>query len=192
VIRHAVFGKEIRRAAIDSDNWPLTWGDDDAQYTSYAMDSGSIRTIEETAEGDRRQRLELLNARLRVFEILADNCRDAIEFQNLLDTTKGGSLRRPVESQEELTDIPEWRTIRDVARREIDNSSVLIDLLQSQKAPLIDLAKTSGEENIRVLGPDLIDQLKKRIKIMIAHWQDFQRLFVGEDSKAAKSPSIPH
>ncbi len=35
VIRRAVFGKEIRRAAIDSDNWPLTWGDDDAQYTSY-------------------------------------------------------------------------------------------------------------------------------------------------------------
>jgi CubicO group peptidase (beta-lactamase class C family) len=35
VVRAAVFGKEIGRAAIDSDNWPLTWGDDDAQYTSY-------------------------------------------------------------------------------------------------------------------------------------------------------------
>ena len=35
VIRGAVFGSEIRREAIDSDNWPLTWGDDDAQYTSY-------------------------------------------------------------------------------------------------------------------------------------------------------------
>ncbi len=34
-IRGAVFGNDIRRAAIDSDNWPLTWGDDDAQYTSY-------------------------------------------------------------------------------------------------------------------------------------------------------------
>ncbi len=35
VIRRVVFAKEIRRSAIDSDNWPLTWGDDDAQYTSY-------------------------------------------------------------------------------------------------------------------------------------------------------------
>jgi CubicO group peptidase (beta-lactamase class C family) len=35
VIRGAVFENEIRRAAIDSDNWPLTWGADDAQYTSY-------------------------------------------------------------------------------------------------------------------------------------------------------------
>jgi CubicO group peptidase (beta-lactamase class C family) len=35
VIRGAAFGAEIGRTAIDSDNWPLTWGDDDAQYTSY-------------------------------------------------------------------------------------------------------------------------------------------------------------
>jgi CubicO group peptidase (beta-lactamase class C family) len=35
VILRAGFGTEIRREAIDSDNWPLTWADDDAQYTSY-------------------------------------------------------------------------------------------------------------------------------------------------------------
>ena len=35
VIRRAWFDPEIRRSAIDSDNWPLTWGDDGAQYTSY-------------------------------------------------------------------------------------------------------------------------------------------------------------
>jgi CubicO group peptidase (beta-lactamase class C family) len=35
VIREATFASEIRRSAIDSDNWPLTWGDDDTQYTSY-------------------------------------------------------------------------------------------------------------------------------------------------------------
>jgi CubicO group peptidase (beta-lactamase class C family) len=35
VIRKLVFLPDIRRDAVDSDNWPLTWGDDDAQYTSY-------------------------------------------------------------------------------------------------------------------------------------------------------------
>jgi hypothetical protein len=34
-IRRATFSPEIRRDAVDSDNWPITWGDDDAQYTSY-------------------------------------------------------------------------------------------------------------------------------------------------------------
>ena len=37
VIRGGSFAPEesIVRRAIDSDNWPMTWGDDDAQYTSY-------------------------------------------------------------------------------------------------------------------------------------------------------------
>ncbi len=35
VVHGAAFAKQIGRAAIDSDNWPMTWGDDDAQYTSY-------------------------------------------------------------------------------------------------------------------------------------------------------------
>jgi hypothetical protein len=32
--------KEIIRRAIDSDNWPITWGDDDAMYTSYGDGEG--------------------------------------------------------------------------------------------------------------------------------------------------------
>jgi CubicO group peptidase (beta-lactamase class C family) len=34
-IRRVTFGAEVNRQAIDSDNWPMTWGDDDAIYTSY-------------------------------------------------------------------------------------------------------------------------------------------------------------
>jgi hypothetical protein len=151
-----------------------------------------LRTIGESAGADRKQGLELLDARLRVFQILVDNCRDAIEFQYRLDLARNGRLSRPVEFQEDLTDIPDWRAIKDVARREIDNSSVLIDLLQSQKAPLIELAKTSEEENIRMLGPDLIDQLRKRVKIMIAHWEDYERLFIDEERKEPRPAAIPH
>src|SRR5439155_402694 len=46
VIHSAAFGKEIRRTAIDSDNWPLTWGDDDAQYTSYGDGFGFEPQVE--------------------------------------------------------------------------------------------------------------------------------------------------
>ena len=151
-----------------------------------------LRTLGETAVIDRKQGFELLDARLRVFQILVDNCRDAIEFQYRLDIARNGRLSRPIEFQEDLTDIPDWRAIKDVARREVDNSSLLIDLLQSQKAPLIELAKTSEEENIRMLGPDLIDQLRKKVKIMIAHWEDYERLFTDEERKEPKPAAIPH
>ena len=46
VIRGATFGNEIKRSAIDSDNWPLTWGDDDALYTSYGDGYGFEPFIE--------------------------------------------------------------------------------------------------------------------------------------------------
>ncbi len=128
----------------------------------------------------RKEELELLDRRLRVFDILIDNCRDGLEYQYLLDFMKGGRLRRPVEFQEHLTDIPEWRQIKDIARREMDNSIVLAQLLETSKEPLLDLAKTKEEENIRVLGPDLAAQLRRRVAIMAKYWEDYERLFDGE------------
>ena len=34
-VRQATILPDLRRTALDSDNWPITWGDDDAQYTAY-------------------------------------------------------------------------------------------------------------------------------------------------------------
>ena len=149
-----------------------------------------LRAIAETSGTDPRPWRLLFDERLKVFQALVNNCRDAIEYQQDLESIKGRNLGRAVEFQEELTDIPEWRAIKDVARREIDNSSLLIELLQAQPAPLLDLGKTSADENIRVLGPDLVDQLRKKIKIMIAHWEDYERLFIKE-GEAGKPAAIP-
>jgi hypothetical protein len=46
VIHGASFAPEIRRAAVDSDNWPLTWGGDDLQYTSYGDGFGFDPRVE--------------------------------------------------------------------------------------------------------------------------------------------------
>ena len=40
VIRKVTFETAVARQAIDSDNWPLTWGDDDAIYTAYGDGRG--------------------------------------------------------------------------------------------------------------------------------------------------------
>lgn len=131
-----------------------------------------------------RSAMELFDKRLQVFSILVDNARDALEYQYLLDFMKGGRLLRPIEFQEHLTDITEWRQIKDIARREMDNSIVLANLIESTKEVLIDTTKTSAEENIRVLGPDLADQMRRRVKIMVRHWEDYERLFDPEKTTA--------
>jgi CubicO group peptidase (beta-lactamase class C family) len=46
VIRRVVFGGDVKRAAIDSDNWPITWGDDGEQYTSYGDGFGFDPRVE--------------------------------------------------------------------------------------------------------------------------------------------------
>lgn len=130
--------------------------------------------------------MSVLDTRLKVFQILVDNCRDALAYQYALDIAKDGSLRRPIEFQEDLTNIPQWLEIKATARREMDNAIVLAELLESHKEPLLDLAPTAEEENIRVLGPDLAAQLRTRVKIMIAHWEDYERLFDKEKAPLPK------
>jgi CubicO group peptidase (beta-lactamase class C family) len=46
-IRNITFGTEVKRQAIESDNWPLTWADDDAIYTSYGDGFGFEPAVKE-------------------------------------------------------------------------------------------------------------------------------------------------
>ncbi len=133
--------------------------------------------------------MELFDKRVQVFDILVQNGQNSLDYQYLLDFMKGGRLLRPIEFQEHLTDITEWREIKNIARSEMDNSIVLADLIESTREILIDTTKTSAEENIRVLGPDLAAQLRRKVKIMVKHWEDYERLFDPEKEgprKAAK------
>jgi hypothetical protein len=139
-----------------------------------------IKRIREKVGGEVLKQYELLDIRLQVLDCLANNCRNAIRYQYTLDIIKEWDLRRPHEFSHSLITISEWTYIREVARDEIDNISVLIELLESTDAPLLDLAATKEEEDIRILGGDLTRQLRKKIKIMVAHWEDYERLFMKE------------
>ena len=133
--------------------------------------------------------MDLLDLRLRVFRTLIENARNGLEYQYLLELARNGRLQRPVEFQEDLTDITQWRMIKDVARREVDNTLALIDLLKSPPAPVLDLAYPPAQENIRVLGPNLADQLRRKVEIMMAHWEDYERLFDEEAGRPNRSPA---
>lgn len=65
----------------------------------------------------------------------------------------------------------------ELARREIDNTVKLMQLMQSTEEPIIDMASTPEEEYTMRLGPDLVEQLKHKIDTMNAHWRDYDRIF---------------
>jgi len=120
---------------------------------------------------------ELLSQRLAALQCLVRGAGDIVEYQAQLDRVKalgGKPDPNPVlgaESGWDRTDLMR------LARDEIDNAMRLRQLLLSAQGPLLDLAPSPAEETIRRLGPDLPAQLKRKMDIMNAHWEDYKRLF---------------
>ena len=65
----------------------------------------------------------------------------------------------------------------ETARQEIDNTALLLKLLESTNEEILDIAPTKDLEDIRRLGPDFTYQLKLKLRIMNEHWLDYNRLF---------------
>jgi hypothetical protein len=122
---------------------------------------------------------ELLGQRLAALQCLVRGADDIVQYQAQLDRVKALSVKpdpNPVlgaQSGWDRTDLMR------LARNEIDNAMRLRQLLLSAKGPLLDLAPSPAEETIRRLGPDLPAQLKRKMDIMNAHWDDYKRLFTA-------------
>jgi hypothetical protein len=119
----------------------------------------------------------LLASRVQAFVRLAHNCRNAVTYQHYLDVCKTWDLRRPYDLAQGKS-IPEWMALRQSARQEMDNTALLLRLLESTEGELLDLARTPGETDIRILDSDLAASLRTKLKIMSAHWEDHERLFM--------------
>ncbi len=120
---------------------------------------------------------ELLSQRLAALECMVREVDDVVEYQAQLDRVKRTGLKpdpNPVLGTQSGWDRTDMLRL---ARNEIDNAMRLRQLLLTAKGPLLDLAPGEDEETSRRLGPGLADQLKRKMEIMNAHWEDYQRLF---------------
>ncbi|NOY74776.1 MAG: hypothetical protein GXP32_03170 [Kiritimatiellaeota bacterium] len=53
----------------------------------------------------------------------------------------------------------------------------LIDMLESREmGELFNCAKTKKEETVFTYGPDIADRLKRKMEIMLDHWQEYETL----------------
>jgi hypothetical protein len=124
---------------------------------------------------DRRADYQQLDLRLQMLLCLCTNARDAVNYQAVLDYIKG--KKQAPETDPPLGVTPSWdrQMILEIARNEIDNSVAMIELLK--KSPdLVNTAASADEEDIMLLGPDVSGQLKSKIDIMNAHWEDYKRI----------------
>lgn len=162
----------------------MMWTGWAAKHFVYRIASPLERRNRESADIARELGDPDLARRFEIFNCFVKTAVAAIDYQAQLDRAR----RKPG-----FPDDPAWEAqtrigwdhqlMMETARAEIDNTAVLIDLLGAKPGEYLVLAPTKEEEDIRLLGPDLTAQLRRKLEVMNAHWEDYERLF-----QAAEKP----
>jgi len=133
--------------------------------------------LRELAGGDLKSELELLDIRLKAYAMVCWNAVNAVSYQEKLDYIREKDIQ-PDHQPRFASDADPFRLdIQSVARSEMDNTALLIELLESTKQPILHMTNDPKEEDSFAFGPDLVDQLRKKIRIMQNHWLDYDRIF---------------
>ena len=69
---------------------------------------------------------------------------------------------------------PDLQAFNAIMRDELDNTQKLIEVLENGGMEFISHAKKTKYEDTFLLGPNLIEQLKQKRKIMLNHWTDIE------------------
>jgi len=135
--------------------------------------SKSIEKIKNTPE---QKFLEDMAKALRLYSCALRSCGNFNDAQIIRNRTKellAGPVHRPDK-------IPTWSGDQDllyfnaIMRDELDNMQEMIGILESGGMDLVSTSNQPFPEDTFILGPDLIDQLKMKRKIMLAHWTDIE------------------
>ena len=135
------------------------------------------RVLEGLDDEDLRSQLELLDIRLRGYDLICRNATNAVSYQEKIDYIRAKNIQPELHPRFALDADPFRLDIEWVARSEIDNTALLIELLRSTDQKILHVVDDPNDEDSFAFGPDLIDQLKKKIRIMHDHWLDYDRIF---------------
>ena len=120
--------------------------------------------------------METLQLRLKTLVCFYKNAKHTIQYQDILDRTDHENMPEeqnyyPLDGDQLL------REIQIITRNEIDNINELISLLESTNNPLVKTAPSMEDEDVFNLGPNIVDQLKKKVGIMLKHQLEVNRLY---------------
>ncbi|MHB9131312.1 MAG: hypothetical protein ACYDBB_09510 [Armatimonadota bacterium] len=122
--------------------------------------------------------VRLFDARLGVAVCLLETAKWTLMYQHALsiaDQPRWGS------NLMDFDDNIQWdqRTLelRKIARGELDNITELIDLLESAPGPVIAMTDKPELESVFWFGPSLVDDLKRKMDIMLNHWHEYEQMY---------------
>ena len=113
---------------------------------------------------------------LRIHESLVRSCGNFAIAQKIRDDNAvklNGPIHRPGKEGTWAGDS-DIITFNTVMRDELDNTEQLIRVLENGGINNVCRAKDPHHEDTFLLGPDIVNQLKKKRKIMLDHWRDIE------------------
>lgn len=160
--------------------WMARWSLNDVANRLSGL-SGTVNRLAENAPDKKgRNILRLLSARLAAGSCLAFTARNVIMYQYALDTARQPQFGpNPMDYDDNIMYDQRAIVMRKIAREEADNVIELIRVIESVKdiGWVLDHASKAKEESVFLLGPDVVGDLKKKYRIMMAHWQDYETLY---------------
>jgi len=136
----------------------------------------AIDELETLRKNGLPKELALLQTRLKVLACFYRNALYTIQYQDILDRADYATPPKednyyPMDGDQLLMEI------QNITRHDVDNTLELIRLLESTKETLVWTAPTPAEEDIFLLGPNLVEQLYKKNEITLKHQLELYRLF---------------
>jgi hypothetical protein len=158
----------------------MTWTGWSSRLFVNKLTSPLLRLTREAASLARELGDPTQAKRFEIFASFVTTANHAISYQAQLDRARAKPIfeNDPVPPSSSTLGW-DHQLMMETARAEIDNIARLIELLGPNPDEFLNLAPSKGEEDIRRLGPDVVDQLRRKLAIMNAHWEDYERLFVS-------------
>lgn len=128
--------------------------------------------VDEKAQGY----LEALVDRAELYFCLVRNMKNVVAYQYHLDTVDRSRPPHDDTLDHSCQGDKRLYEIESIARAEIDNTQKIIDILRRAKLPVIQTTPRVEDETIMTFGPNLVEQLEKKIAIMQRHRHDPRRL----------------
>ena len=127
--------------------------------------------------GDYAFDLRELKLKLRMYKCIMVNANNVIHFQSILDRSqKDVELKDENLAIEEQGD-PRYYKMEGIIREEIDNTYEMIAILDEAKTPILSCTPTVESKYIMKFGPDVRQDLCKKIELMMKHKLDLNRLY---------------
>ena len=174
------FGLVLGKAVFNGESvaWMARWCLDSAIRSLRGARATLAAMADQIEDAEGAARIRLMAARVGATACMARNAKNTIMFKYALDIREQPQYG-PNQMDYDDNMICDQRSLsmRKIAREELDNIAELIEIIESQEGEVVDFARSPDEESVFILGPNLVDDLRRKMDIMLDHWHDYERLY---------------